>query len=103
MLPDDAGESKFGQFASTEFGQSGFGRSPAVAGEESIRRRGAVDLAHEEEWDLEELGSDGFDVQGFLKRTLTGADSEEVKRFKAALQRYKQQNSRELQRNVFKQ
>jgi len=102
---EDVGESKFGEFASTEFGQAGFGttRSQAAAGDETIRRRGAVDLAREEEWDLEELTSDTFDVQAYLKRTLTGADKEEIKRFTAALQRYKQQNARDLQRNVFKQ
>ncbi|RSH95179.1 exocyst complex component exo84 [Saitozyma podzolica] len=101
-LSRDVGESKFGQFGSPEFAQTGFGRSPAVAGEETIRRRGAVDLAHEEEWDMDELSKEGADIHGFIKRHLTGADEEEVKRFKAALQRHKQQNAKELQRNVFK-
>jgi t-SNARE complex subunit (syntaxin) len=74
-----------------------------VAGDETIRRRGAIDTAHEEEWDIEELSKEGVDINGFIKRTLTGADEEEVKRFKAALQRYKQQTAKELQRSVFKQ
>lgn len=96
----EVGTSRFGEFASTDFQQSGFG---GKRGDEGIRRRGAADMTREEEWDFEELGKDGVDVQGFLKRTLTGADEEEVKRFTAALQRSKQANAKELQRNVFKQ
>jgi hypothetical protein len=52
---------------------------------------------------MDELSKEGADIHGFIKRNLTGADEEEVKRFKAALQRHKQQNAKELQRNVFKQ
>ncbi|WVF65465.1 hypothetical protein IAT40_000193 [Kwoniella sp. CBS 6097] len=118
-LPDDAetGETYFNQFGSPEFAQQGFGGSasegaPNRAGvgttgarlvaEEGIRRRGAADATREEEWDLEELGKEGFDLAGYMKRTLTGADEEEKQRFKAALMRAKQGNKRELQRNVFK-
>ena len=60
-------------------------------------------MTHEEEWDMEELGKEGFDLQAFLRRSLTGADEEEKTRFKAALMRIKQANAKELQRNVFKQ
>lgn len=100
-LLDEVGESRFGQWGSPEFAQNGFGSGPAQ--DETIRRRGAADLTREEEWDLEELGSEGMDVQAYLKRTLTGADDDEIKRFKAALMRFKQQNAKELKRSVFKQ
>jgi hypothetical protein len=96
---DIAGSSRFGQFASSEFQSRGF----TDRGEEGIKRRGAADMTKDEEWDLEELGKDGFDVQAFVKRTMTGADAAEIKRFNAALQRAKQTNAKELQRNVFKQ
>ncbi|OCF35643.1 exocyst complex component EXO84 [Kwoniella heveanensis BCC8398] len=117
-LPDDAetGETYFNQFGSPEFAQQGFGGATAgpanragvgtsgarLVAEEGIRRRGAADATREEEWDLEELGKEGFDLAGYMKRTLTGADEEEKQRFKAALMRAKQGNKRELQRNVFK-
>ena len=68
-----------------------------------IRRRGATDLTRDNEWDFEELSKDGVDVNAFLKKTLTGADEEEVKRFKVALMRYKEKNGKDLQQNVFKQ
>lgn len=42
-------------------------------------------------------------MQSFIRRHLTGADADERKRFIAALQRFKQGNQREMQRNVFKQ
>jgi hypothetical protein len=100
-IEDDEGASRFGQFASSDFQQSAF--SMAGKGEEGIRRRGAADMTHEEEWDMEELGKEGFDLQAFLRRSLTGADEEEKTRFKAALMRIKQANAKELQRNVFKQ
>ncbi|KAK8843984.1 hypothetical protein IAR55_006777 [Kwoniella newhampshirensis] len=104
------GETYFSQFGSPEFSQSGFGKLPqapsvpissggaAVAG----GRRGAADHSREEEWDLEELGKDGFDLAGYVRRTLTGADEDEKKRFRAALMRARQGNAKELQRNVFK-
>lgn len=111
--PSDASGSKFGQFASPEFAQGGFasreqasssrsGGRLAAAGDEGIRRRGALDAAKEEEWDFEELGKEGADLHGFIKRALTGADEDEKKRFRAALERYKQKNAKELQRTVFK-
>lgn len=105
---DDVGESKFGQFGSPEFAQSGFGSYGVGFGDrstvqdEQIRRRGAADLTREDEWDLEELEKDGLDVNAFLRRTLAGADEDEKKRFRAALMRKKEANAKELQRNVFK-
>ena len=93
------GTSRFGQFASDDFQNSGFGRR----GDEGIRRRGGQDMTKEEEWRFDEMDKDGFDVQAYLKRTLMGADEDEIKRFKAALQRSKQANAKELKRNVFKQ
>ncbi|WWC91120.1 uncharacterized protein L201_006061 [Kwoniella dendrophila CBS 6074] len=127
-LPDDAetGETYFNQFGSPEFKQSGFGQggpstSPekslhiennragfgsgarlALNNEEGIRRRGAEDLTREEEFDLNELDKDDFNLNDYLRRTLTGADDEEKKRFKAALMREKQNNKKELQKNVFR-
>lgn len=98
--PYEDGTSRFAEFASSDFASSGFS---GKRGDEGIRRRGAADMTKEEEWDFEELDKEGFDVQAFLRRTLTGADGEEVKRFTAALQRSKQANAKELQRNVFKQ
>ena len=100
-IEDEEGTSRFGQFASSDFQQSGF--TMAGKGDEGIRRRGAADMTREEEWDMEELGKEGFDLQAFMRRSLTGADEEEKKRFKAALMRIKQSNAKELQRNVFKQ
>jgi hypothetical protein len=102
----DTGESKFGQFASRDYSGTDLGRGSAAsqgAGDEGIRRRGGVDTSREEEWDFEELTKEGADVQSFIRRHLTGADAEEKKRFIAALQRFKQNNQREMQRNVFKQ
>ena len=96
---DEAGSSRFNEFVSSDFQQSAFGSH----GDEGINRRGAADTSRENEWDLEELVDENFDLQAFLKRTLTGADDEEVRRFKAALERSKQSNAKELQRNVFKQ
>ncbi|WRT69149.1 uncharacterized protein IL334_006133 [Kwoniella shivajii] len=124
-LPDDAqgGESYFNEFGSPEFAQSGFGTGSAsndnragigsgsgpasasgsrIIAEEGIRRRGAEDATREQEWDLDELNKDGFDIQDYLRRTLTGADEDEKKRFKAALMREKQGNKKELQKNVFR-
>lgn len=100
-IEDEEGTSRFGQFASSDFQQSGF--TMAGKGDEGIRRRGAADMTREEEWDMEELGKEGFDLQAFMRRSLTGADEEEKKRFTAALMRIKQSNAKELQRNVFKQ
>jgi hypothetical protein len=95
---DDAGVSNFHQFASPDFGGG------VLDGQdEAIGRRGGADMTRDEEWDLEELGKEGFDVNDFMRRTLTGADDEEVKRLKAALMRQKGANAREQQRNVFKQ
>ncbi|WVQ84675.1 hypothetical protein IAT38_006830 [Cryptococcus sp. DSM 104549] len=108
---DETGETLFGQYGSPEFAQSGFdaGRNRAgvgsgdrLGGDEGIRRRGAADATREEEWDLEELGKEGFDLAGYVKRVLTGADEEEKKRFRAALMREQQTNKKELQRSVFK-
>ena len=105
---DDVGGSKFGQFGSPEFAQSGFGSYGVGFGDrstvqdEQIRRRGAADHTREDEWDLEELEKDGLDVNAFLRRTLAGADEDEKKRFRAALMRKKEGNAKELQRNVFK-
>lgn len=98
---DDTGASRFHQFSSPEFAQSGFDNHDG--GDEQIRRRGGADDTREEEWDLEELGKDQFDMNDYMRRTLTGADDQEVKRFKAALMRQKERNARDLQRNVFKQ
>nr|XP_019049686.1 exocyst complex component EXO84 [Kwoniella bestiolae CBS 10118]OCF28616.1 exocyst complex component EXO84 [Kwoniella bestiolae CBS 10118] len=116
--PNDpsAGESYFDQFGSPEFKQSGFGTSPVdttnragfgagsrlLAGEEGIRRRGAEDMTREEEFDLEELNNEGFDLGDYLRRTLTGADEEEKKRFRAAVMRERGSNKREMQKNVFR-
>jgi hypothetical protein len=98
---DEVGVSRFHQFASPEFAQGGF--EGADGQDEQIRRRGAADNSREEEWDLEELGADGFDMSDFVRRTLTGADDSEIKRFKAALMRQKDRNAKDMQRNVFKQ
>lgn len=102
---DGGGETRFHQFASPEFAQTGFEAATSLASpqDETIRRRGATDQSREDEWDFDELSKDGVDVNAFLKRTLTGADDEEVKRFKAALMRYKEKNGKDLQQNVFKQ
>nr|XP_018259262.1 exocyst complex component EXO84 [Kwoniella dejecticola CBS 10117]OBR81420.1 exocyst complex component EXO84 [Kwoniella dejecticola CBS 10117] len=110
-LPDDAqtGETYFNQFGSPEFQQSAFGgagrvsdRDEGDAEQEGIRRRGAEDLTREEEFDLAELDKEDFDINDYLRRTLTGADEEEKKRFKAALMREKGNNQKELQKNVFR-
>lgn len=101
--------SRFDQFSSPSFAHSAGTTRPdgkrvqGSGGDEAIRRRGAVDTTREEEWDFEELGKDGFDLAAYIKRTLTGADEVEKKRFRAALERYKQNNAKEMQRNVFKQ
>lgn len=97
---EDLGASNFHQFASPDFGR---GTEGTNGQEEAIRRRGASDMTREEEWDLEELGKEGFDMNDFMRRTLTGADSEEIKRLKAALMRQKGRNAMDQQRNVFKQ
>lgn len=98
---DETGTSRFHQFSSPEFAQSGFDNQDGQ--DEHIRRRGGADDTREEEWDLEELGKDQFDLNDFMRRTLTGADDQEVKRFKAALMRQKDRNAKDMQRNVFKQ
>ncbi|ORY33088.1 hypothetical protein BCR39DRAFT_521150 [Naematelia encephala] len=95
---DDVGASKFAQWGSPEFAQQGFGAPQ----DEQIRRRGAADMTREDEWDLNDLGEDGLDVNQFIRRNLAGADDDEIKRFKAALNRAKQLNAKEMQRNVFK-
>lgn len=100
-LEDEVGTSRFHQFASPEFNQGAFENIDGQ--DEQIRRRGAADDTREEEWDLEELGKDQFDLNDFMRRTLTGADDQEVKRFKAALMRQKDRNAKDMQRNVFKQ
>ena len=100
-LEDETGVSRFHQFASPEFNQGGF--ENADGQDEQIRRRGGADDSREEEWDLEELGKDQFDLNDFMRRTLTGADDQEIKRFKAALMRQKDRNAKDMQRNVFKQ
>lgn len=102
-IDDVIGESRFGMFGSNEFAQTGFGSGQTSVQDERIRRRGAADLTRDEEWDFEELNRDGVDVNAFIKQRLTGADEDEVARFKAALMRQKQSNAKELQRNVFKQ
>ena len=102
-IDDDVGESEFGMFGNTDFAQNGFGGKQTSVQDERIRRRGAADATKDDEWDMDELGKEGLDVHAFLKRTLTGADTDEVTRFKAALMRQKQQNAKELQRSVFKQ
>ncbi|KAK4683859.1 exocyst complex component 8, partial [Tremellales sp. Uapishka_1] len=98
---ESEGESKFGLLGSPQFAQSGFGTGTNVQ-DEKIGRRGGLDQTQDEEWDLAELEKDGVDINAFLKRTLTGADDEEVKRFKAAVMRHKQKTAKELQRSVFK-
>lgn len=100
---DEAGGSRFGVFGNTEFTQTDLVGAQTTVQDERIRRRGAADLTKDEEWDFEELDRDGVDVNAFIRRTLTGADEDEVTRFKAALMRQKQSNAKELQRNVFKQ
>lgn len=95
---EDTGANNFHQYASPDFG-----RGAADGQEEAIGRRGGADATRDEEWDLEELGKEGFDVNDFMRRTLAGADSEEVKRLKAALMRQKDTNAKDQQRNVFKQ
>lgn len=106
-VDDEAGESRFGMFGNTEFAKTGFGGSfgggQTTVQDERIRRRGAADLTKDEEWDLTELDGETVDVNAFVRRALTGADEDEVTRFKAALMRYQQANARELQRSVFKQ
>ncbi|KAK6906113.1 hypothetical protein I203_100096 [Kwoniella mangroviensis CBS 8507] len=116
MTDDGQGEQFFNQFGSPEFKQSGFGQSPVdtsnragfgsgsrlLGGEEGIRRRGAEDMTREEEFDLHELNNEDFNIGDYLRRTLTGADEEEKKRFKAALMREKGNNKKELQKNVFR-
>ena len=95
---EDSGANNFHQFASPDFG----GRA-TDGQEEMIGRRGGADKMRDDEWDLEELGKEGFDVNDFMRRTLAGADSEEVKRLKAALMRQKDTNAKDQQRNVFRQ
>ena len=101
-IDEEVGESRFGMFGNTAFSQNGFGGGQTSIQEERIRRRGAADLTIDE-WDLEELHRDAMDINAFLRKTLTGADEEELTRFKAALMRQKQSNAKELQRSVFKQ
>ena len=107
---EDDGTTRFGQFASKEFAKNGMsGRRPGgppsrsmtstSIGGEGIMRAPEV----KDEWDLTELGKENFDLQGFLRRTLAGADHEEVQRFHAALRDAKESNAKELQHNVFKQ
>jgi len=98
---DQPGASRFHQFSSPEFAQSGFDNTDGQ--DEQIRRRSGADATREEEWDLEELGKDQFDLNDFMRRTLTGADDQEIRRFKAALMRQKDRNAKDMQRNVFKQ
>jgi len=90
-------------FGNIEVAQTGFGGGQTTVQDERIRRRGAADLTKDEEWNFEELEKDGVDLNAFIRRTLTGADDDEVTRFKAALMRQKQSNAKELQRSVFKQ
>lgn len=104
---DEVGESQFGQFASPQFHPQALGQRqpavrPGVRREDTITRRGAADTTVLEEWDMDELSKDGVDIQKWMRKTLKGADEDEIKRFKAALMRSKQQNAKELQRNVFK-
>ncbi|WWC73016.1 uncharacterized protein I206_106981 [Kwoniella pini CBS 10737] len=123
-LPDDAqtGETYFNQFGSPEFSKLGFSNSDNLKDDEElsninklgstsrsllieqegIKRRGAEDLTREEEFDLNELNKEDFNLNDYLRRTLTGADEEEKKRFKAALMREKGKNKKELQKNVFR-
>jgi hypothetical protein len=98
---DESGTSRFHQFASPEFDKGGFEGTDGH--DEQIRRRGGADDSRQEEWDLEELGKEQFDLADYMRRTLTGADDQEIKRFKAALMRQKERNARDMQRNVFKQ
>lgn len=98
---EDAGANNFHQFASPDFGREGV---EGIDGQdEAIGRRGGADRTRDEEWDLEELGKEGFDVNDFMRRTLAGADQDEVIRLKAALMRQKGTNAKDQQRNVFKQ
>ena len=100
---DETGESRFGMFGNTAFSQNGFGGGQTSVQEERIRRRGAADLTKDDEWDLDELDRDAMDINAFLRKTLRGADEEELTRFTATLMRQKESNAKELQRNVFKQ
>ena len=84
--------------SSDDFGGPSGSRGPY---DEQIGRRGPATIA-EQEWDLEELGTEGMDVNGFVKKTLMGADGDERRRFQSALQQGKQTTAKELQRNVFK-
>ena len=104
-IDDEVGESRFGMFGNTDFSQSGFGETAGQTSvqEERIRRRGAADLTRDDEWDLTDLDGDTVDIDAFLRKTLAGADDDEITRFKAALMRQKQANAKELQRHVFKQ
>ncbi|EIW66056.1 hypothetical protein TREMEDRAFT_41093 [Tremella mesenterica DSM 1558] len=99
---EETGESKFGLFGSADFAQRGFGSGPTTVQDEQIRRRGATDQGMLEEWNLDELEKEGMDLNGFLRRTLAGADDDEKKRFVAALMKKKEGSAKELQRNVFK-
>jgi len=98
---DEVGTSRFHQFASPDFDKGVF--EGADGQDERIHRRGGADDSREEEWDLEELGKEQFDLHDYMRRTLTGADDQEVKRLKAALNRQKDRNAKDMQRNVFKQ
>ena len=101
---DDAGETSYGQFGNPQFSQAEFAQgAQTTVQDEAIRRRGAADLTHHEEWDLDDLEKEDLDVQAFVKRTIKTTDQEGMARLKSALMRSKQVNAKDLQRNVFKQ
>ena len=76
--------------------QRGYGQ------DERIGRREQREPDPVEEWNFEELGKEGVDAGAFLTKQLMGADSDERKRFEAALQNYRAGTAKELQTNVFK-
>ena len=91
----------YGQ-ASTSRGGMYDGQGGSDVQDERIGRRGGMDGVQREEWDLEELSKDGVDVNQFIKKTLLGADKQEIERFKSALERQKQGTAGEMKRNVFR-
>ncbi|BEJ15783.1 hypothetical protein CspHIS471_0503880 [Cutaneotrichosporon sp. HIS471] len=56
----------------------------------------------QEEWDFSELGKDEFELQTYLRQVLAGADDAEKKRLVAALQRRKEETSKDLRQTVIK-
>ncbi|KAJ9111220.1 hypothetical protein QFC22_006595 [Naganishia vaughanmartiniae] len=79
---------------------SGFGG--IVEEEEEEEGEGAVmkDVGERQRWDLEALKDPHVDLNVYIKETLAGAEEDELREFKQALQKRKAENAEELKRNV---